>query len=111
MRVILKENCEKYNPRYIITDDEGKVIDDAQGYGFKSKQKAYKAMYYNYRGGKQKKHQKQSFFRKNPKIEKFINDIYEINFKEISRGEATKKDIKKAVKKEFDVDIPTYYLN
>lgn len=25
-------------------------------------------------------------------------------------GEYTKKDTKKAVKKKFDVDIPTYYL-
>ena len=34
--------------RYIIVDeDTGEILDDAQGYGFRTKQGAYKAYYYN----------------------------------------------------------------
>lgn len=32
--------------RYIIVDKDGNVIDDAQGYGFRTKQGAYKALYW-----------------------------------------------------------------
>ena len=32
--------------RYIIVDKDGKIIDDAQGYGFKTIKGAYKALYW-----------------------------------------------------------------
>lgn len=114
MKVVLKENCESFSPRYVIADDNDKIIDDAQGYGYKSKQNAYKAMNYKFKGGKQKKQQKESkkkaFFKKYNGLEKFINDIYEINFKEILRGEVTEEDIKQEIKEKFDIDIPSEYL-
>lgn len=34
--------------RYVITDDYGRVIDDAQGYGYKTYSKAIKCGYWKY---------------------------------------------------------------
>ena len=39
-----------YEPRYVIIDeDTGEILDDAQGYGYKSKQKAHAAWAYLHR--------------------------------------------------------------
>lgn len=43
--------------RYKIIDNN-KIIDDAQGYGYKSKVSANKAIAYKFKGGKQKNTQK-----------------------------------------------------
>jgi hypothetical protein len=114
MKVVLKNNCEPYNPRFVITDDEGKIVDDAQGYGYKTKQNAYKAMNYKFQGGKQKKQQKDSirktFFKQHPGLEKFIDSVYEMNCKEIFRGEVSEEDIKQEIKDKFGIDIPSKYL-
>jgi hypothetical protein len=45
---------KKTETRYIIVDDEDKIIDDAQGYGYKTFDKAKKALWYKYKGGKEK---------------------------------------------------------
>jgi len=40
--------------RFIIVDSENVLVDDAQGYGYKTAQKAYKALAYKFKGGKDK---------------------------------------------------------
>ena len=40
--------------RYRIKDDDGNVIDDAQGYGYKTYQNAIKAKWYKFQGGREK---------------------------------------------------------
>jgi len=114
MKIIKMKNCKEYEERFIIVDDNNKIIDDAQGYGYKSKQKAYKAMNWKFKGGKQKKqikeNEKRQFFNRYNGLEKFIENIYENNCKEIALGEVTLKDIQKSVKKEFSINIPEDYL-
>ena len=40
-----------YDPRYVIVDTStGEIVDDAQGYGYKSEQKAYAC--FSYKTGK-----------------------------------------------------------
>ena len=115
MKVELKKGCDRYDQRYVIVDDDGKVVDDAQGWGYKSKQKAIKAMWYKFKGGKQKVAEKVSkkndFFKQHAGLEKFLNMIYENNFKEISRGEVTNEDILAEIKEKFGIDMPTEYLS
>jgi len=41
-------------PRYVVVDDSGKIIDDAQGCGFKSRGSAGRAIWYKFEGGKEK---------------------------------------------------------
>ena len=40
--------------RFDICDATGKVIDDAQGYGYKTEQSAHKAAAYKFKGGQKK---------------------------------------------------------
>ena len=40
MQIIKSEELSKTKARYIIVDDNGNIIDDAQGYGFKNRGKA-----------------------------------------------------------------------
>ena len=81
-------NCDTYDVRYVIADDDDNMVDDAQGYGYKTKQKAHKAMWYKFEGGQQKtinaRNKKNDFFKQHPGLEKFINDMYACYFKELA---------------------------
>jgi len=95
--------------RYICVDDEnGEVLEDAQGYGFKTYSAAAKSYWYKHKGGKEKIDKSKLFFKRHPEIQCFVDKIYENNFKEFARGEWTINDLRKAVLKEFDVEIPSY---
>jgi hypothetical protein len=100
--------------RFAIADDNGKIIDDAQGYGYTTEQKAHKAAWYKFEGGKQKKeaeeNKRRCFFKKHHGLEQYIYNIFENNFKEIARGEVTDQDILDDIKKKFDIDMPKKYL-
>ena len=115
MQIKTKAESDKYDPRFVIADDNGKVIDDAQGYGYKSKQSAAKAMWYKFKQGKQKiakhKQDKIAFFKKHKGLNKFLCSIWENNFKEMARGETTEQDIIDCVKEEFNIDIPKKYIH
>jgi hypothetical protein len=95
--------------RYVIIDDNDKIIDDAQGYGYKTVDKAKKALWYKYKGGKEKindeKSKAENFFKDNPKIKNFIINLIEINFKEgISDNdiiEISEKEFQQKINKNF----------
>ena len=101
------------NKRFVITDN-GKIIDDAQGWGYKTKEKARKAMWYKFKGGKekidQKEKDKRAFFNSHKGLDKFLHRIWEDNFKEIARGGVTEQDIVDDVKREFGIDLPLEYI-
>ncbi|HUS48769.1 MAG TPA: hypothetical protein VMZ91_01275, partial [Candidatus Paceibacterota bacterium] len=79
-----------------------------------TKQKAAKAMWYKFKNGKQKIENKkkkiEKIFKENPGLEKFIDDLYEINVKEIAMGEYSSKDIIKAINDKFNIDFSEIYL-
>jgi len=110
MKVIQKENFDMSDPRFVIADDDGNVIDDAQGFGYKSRQKAHKFISYKYKRGRQKKQDKSQFFKQNPEIKNAIDEILEINVKEIARGEIKMNEIKEFIDQKFDIDLPKGYL-
>ena len=104
----------KKENRFVVVDNDGKIIDDANGYGFKTALKAKKAMWYKFCGGKEKiqkqKTMKAQYFKEHPGLEKFLENLYEDNVKELCRGEFDDTDILEAVKEEFGIGIPTEYL-
>lgn len=56
MNVIAVRNFED---RYVIVDkDTGEILDDAQGYGFRTAEKAYKCYHYKHRSQEQKDKEK-----------------------------------------------------
>ena len=55
-----EELSDFYDPRYIVVDTEtGEIVDNAQGYGYRSKEKAFKAWSYKQNLKKNKARDKQ----------------------------------------------------
>ena len=81
--------------RYVIADDDGKIVDDAQGYGYKTKQNAMKAMWWKFKNGKRKHNELARWWKKSPNdvLLRRIFEMEEINLKELARGEFTLDDI------------------
>jgi hypothetical protein len=108
------DNYSQHDKRFVIIDDSGNIVDDAQGWGYKTEEKARKAMWYKFKGGKKKidkrEEEKRVFFDNHQGLDKFLHRIWENNFKEIARGEVTEQDIIDDVKKEFGIDLPKEYV-
>ena len=96
--------------RYIIVDDNNVAIYDAQGYGYKTYEKASKAMWYKYKNGKDKIENEKSealkFWKNNKEIEKFVSNFIECNYKD----NLTDKEIIKITEENFNIKISIKYL-
>jgi len=109
--VIHDDGFREMETRYAIVDEvTGEILDDAQGYGYRTFEKAREALWYRFKGGRSKieasKSESRKFFKDNPKIKARLIELIEINVKEIALGEVSDEDIMDWVKKEFGVDIP-----
>ena len=69
----MKVKKKKNSKRYVIVNKENEVVDDAQGYGFKSREKALKAMHYKFNGEKERR------WGKKKKEVYFLDKTYEFN--------------------------------
>lgn len=95
--------------RFMIVDENDNILDDAQGYYYKTKEKATKAAWWKFKDGKNV----QSILNKeiklllieNPTLKNFINDIYEINMKDICNGIILDDEIIKSVFDNFGIEI------
>ena len=96
--------------RFAIADDAGKVVDDAQGYGYTSKQKAAKAMWWKFKGGKSAGNENVTWWKKHRDLYDRVTEFIEINFKEIYRGKLTEDDVfgycEKIAKEELNTEFP-----
>ena len=91
-----------YEPRYIIVDEEtGEILDDANGYGYKTKQAAHKGWAYKSKPKKEKdKINKQhliimSWMKENKKVVSGLEDLYFYAFKD--GVEVTNKDVEEVI--------------
>ena len=68
----------EYETRFAIAEDDGKIVDDAQGYGYRTKEKAVKAMWWKFKGGESKSNAKVEWWRGNigllKRIYKFLDN-------------------------------------
>lgn len=78
--------------RWIIVDDCGKVLDDAQGYGYTSPQKAHAAWGYKHRSSEKVKKDRlaKAWFRKH---DKFIDRVAEYVFIDLKEGIETPNSV------------------
>ncbi len=105
------------NNRFCIVDDNGEIIDNAQGYGYKTKQNAYKAGYWKFKGGKENK------LNEDNKSKNFIKDLlnrkrFDLNriyigymegyFKDLLIDNMQISNIFGMIEKEIGEDIPTH---
>ena len=71
-------------------------------------------MWYKFKNGKQKIDQDKKnttiFWKKNPEAKKRLEYLFELNFKELYRGETTEQEIVEDVQKEFNIIIKKEYL-
>jgi hypothetical protein len=93
-----------YEPRYIIVDEEtGEILDDANGYGYKTKQAAHKGWAYKSKPKEEKdKINKQhliimSWMKENKKVVSGLEDLYFYAFKD--GVEVTNKDVEEVIGK------------
>jgi hypothetical protein len=103
------------NNRFIIVHHEtGEIIDDVQGYGYKTIESANKALWWKYKNGKEKIEKEKNDFKEwisdseNKKLLREIEELFEINFKELMRGEIKGKDIFKEIEKRKNIQIPKF---
>jgi len=106
------------NRRFIIiNEDSGEIVDDAQGYGYKDKQKAAKAMWWKFKGGKEKRDNEKKLFNDwikieiNKKIFNEISELMEINMIEIASKEVTVSKIIKDIENQFNIKLPKFVIN
>ena len=103
--------------RYAIFDeDTGAILDDANGYGYKDAQKAHKAMWWKFNGGKEKVDHSKKLAKdwikegNNQKIFNELNSAAEDCFKEIAYGESTLDDIVEMVEERNNIKIPDFVI-
>lgn len=84
VRIAIDEEFGIYDTqtRFDICDVEGKVIDDAQGYGYKTMQAAHKAAAYKFKGGREKAAAAAKFWRKNKDFAEKLSDLLLATFKD-----------------------------
>ena len=96
-------------PRYRLEDVYGKVLDDAQGYGYKTSQSADKAGWYKFKGGKETVNTNEKIAKKISKEHpEIVNEIEYIRFYALKDGD-TKKEVEEAIielLKEHNVELP-----
>ena len=119
MKIIkIKKDINNPNPfnethimetRYAIADDNGKIVDDAQGYGYKTYEKASKAMWWKFKDGKKSSDEKIKWWKSHKDLYDAIQDMIMMYCKEIMRGELTDDDIcgyaKQIAKDDFNIDL------
>ncbi len=99
--------------RFIIIDNDGVILDDANGYGYKNKQNAFKVLNWKYLGGKEKSEENKN---KIPQWEKdndvkysFISNKY---FELLENNtKALNKEIWKSMEIYLSIQIPIFIRN
>lgn len=107
-----------YEPRYVIVDEEtGEILDDANAYGYKTKQAAHKGWAYKSKSkGEKDKINKQhliimNWIKENKKIVSGLENLYFYAFKD--GVDVTNKDVKEVIGKheEFTTKQFLYVYN
>lgn len=101
---------DEYEKRYIVVDSEtGEVLDNAQGYGYKSVQNAYKCFGYKSKHKNTKLHSRKTkelvkgFIKKHEDIFENLSEIMFISLKD--GDEFSDEDIKNYLK-ENNIELP-----
>lgn len=107
-KIILSDKLEN---RYIIIDENNKIIDDANGYGYKTKENANKVAYWKFKGGKENQEEiYKKFFEwfsieNNKKFFQSYMRKLEDWWKELYYGDTTTKDLYLSLKKELNQEV------
>ena len=90
--------------RWIIVDSNNKLLDDAGGYGYKTKQNALKAGWYKFQGGRNKIDDIKAWWKRNKAFSNRLNKFQLNWFKEIARDEVNFEEEAVKISKEMGVE-------
>jgi len=103
------------NGRFAIYDKENKIVDDAQGYGYKTVESAEKVIWYKFRKGRQKieetKKEAREVIKNHITVARDMYDLWISYFKEIARDEITLDDISNWIKEKHNMDISSRVIS
>ncbi len=116
-KAVYSKRLSGIESRYIVIDTEtGEILDDAQGYGFKTKQKACACYAYKKNNGTEKKSKKyskketkafiQRWIKRNQDFVDTFHDDYLYYWKGNGQTEPTNKEIENYFKEAGYEDIP-----
>lgn len=98
--------------RFIIVDKNNNIIDDAQGYGYKTKEIAAKALWWKFKGGKEAVDNSERKFQtwlksseENKSMFEMFNSLIDTHFKEIAIGETKLEELFNVVENEMNNKI------
>lgn len=98
------ELSKQYEPRYVIVNEEtGEILDDANGYGYKTGQAAHKGWAYKSKPKEEKDKQNKQYLiiinwiKENKKVVSGLEDLYFYAFKD--GMEVTNKDVEEVIGK------------
>jgi hypothetical protein len=102
MNVIAIRNSED---RYVVVDkDTGEILDDAQGYGFKTAEKAYKCFHYKHRSQEQRDKEKEiKAWIKDHK--EFVDGLEDVEFYQLKSGGTLNSKIVAELLKESGLNV------
>jgi len=90
--------------KWVIVDANDKLLDDAGGYGYKTKQNAIKAGWYKFQGGKNKIDDIKSWWKQNKAFSLRLNRFQEDYFKEIAYDQINFEEEAVKIAKEMNVE-------
>ena len=107
------EKIVKGNNRFVIINEEtNEIVDDADGFGYKSLSSCNKVLWYKFKKGKEKIEEKKleikTFYNEHPEIRKFILDTY--NKEGLFYSNDVLLYLIGLVEKEFGIILPIDYL-
>ncbi len=110
---------DKVKGRFQIIDENGKVIDTAQGYGYKSEHNAHKAASWKFNGGKEKSENSKKEFKEWLKVEenkkfydKFEEDLIYWAIAAAKNGEHfSTSEFTKLYQEQTGITIPNFVLS
>lgn len=104
----------KNEKRYIIIDEDAVIVEDARGFGYKTKESASKMLWYKFKNGKkvldEEKNNFNIFKKQNKLFINRVNDLFEYHLKSLAIGETEANELIKIAEEEFEIKLPTKYL-
>jgi hypothetical protein len=97
--------------RFAVANADNKIIDDAQGYGYKTAQNAHKVLNWKFKGGNKKNEERKSKYvewkKENKESFSKAKNLYEdyliSNCKSVAYGETTLNEIWECVEKNLNI--------
>ena len=106
------EFCKDKKRYIIINSNTGEIVDDAQGYGFKTKQGAYKALYYklNKKSIDSFNNEYNKIWKQHPNLKNIQDDLNDILLNYLKNNEKIKKqEIDNYILSKIEIEIPELY--